>query len=383
MSSLDDEKGAVLMSESWQELYMELTDFICKNPEIEITSSMINIPEEKREAFYTHFNQVRRAFLNDKFSAIINKSRALSESYLQIEKQVIDLLGLDSISNSPLLQSFLCEPAKRLTKEQFDMLFSLLKGKIDIQTFEADSVKKIRFSSHKLYLNGYLKWLELSLIKILEAKSILQVSTRPISNEKDYQQIKITEKVLAPQESKALSLDRDKDIRFTVPDFIIYSDTISKYISIRSNFRHSMIRADNKSKKREWCAIDPMFSLDPKYILVYEADNAEELSLVADSVTVCRPDLVIVCVDPEDSIDIKRFNEDVLINNKIKSVLGTFVVSMGNMSQLKLENHIEDIHMLEVGLSAAKLKPIVEVLTDGGEKSNYVGQMETSPKKPS
>ncbi len=369
------------MSDSWQKAYVELTDYISNNPEIKINSSKTEIPEEKRGEFYALFNQLRKTFVDEKFPELIEKSLALSKSYLQIEGEVIDLLELEGISASRLLDLFLHQPVERLIREQFNPLFNLLKGRVDIQTYEKDSAGKINSYSRELYINGYTKWLELNLIKMLEATKLFRVYTAKML-ENDYPIMDTVEQAPLPQAMKLISFEYDPVVRFTVPDFIIYSSKINKYISARSNFKQCMLRADHLNQDREWSKINSMFSLGPEWVLIYTADNVNELSLIADANNICQPDLVVVCAEPEVLNDLKRFNEDVLINNKIKPLLGTFVVSMDNISQQTPENHIEDIHVLEVGLDAAKLRPVIEVLTDDGKENKYVQQMGTSPKKP-
>ena len=163
------------MPQNWQDNYSELKDFISAHPEVIIEKNHMRIPDTARPEFYGLFDALRSAFIQEKAPNIIRESGALSRSYMEVEAKAISLLKLSDVSMMPGLGRFLHDPGDQLRRSIYDLLFDLLKGKIDTGLFEAVAARNINDSFALMYRLGYEKWVSMSLIKLLEADELLRV----------------------------------------------------------------------------------------------------------------------------------------------------------------------------------------------------------------
>ena len=83
---------------SWCQAFTRLTDFIAEHSEVKIRLDSVSIPENVRPEFYQLFNAVRTAFIEGKHPSLLNKTRTLSQNYLNTEQEVTHLLGLEEVS---------------------------------------------------------------------------------------------------------------------------------------------------------------------------------------------------------------------------------------------------------------------------------------------
>jgi hypothetical protein len=117
-------------------------------------------------------------------------------------------------------------------------------------------------------------------------------------------------------------------------------------------------------------------------ILVYMDKRLEELSLIADSKIICRPDLIIECVglkklfNEKSLAKMKKYNED------FKPRLGTYIISnepvIEKMSEGQVadiisnepvaekipEDKEKDIHFLSIGFDQSKLEQVINLFTN-------------------
>lgn len=290
------------MSNSWRQAYSDLTGFISEHSKVEIGASIVSIPENNRPEFYRLFNTTRKAFVEEKFPDLLGEARLLSENYIKAEQEVTKLLGLEGISASPSLHRFLHNPFDELIRELFDSLFDLLRGKIDIETFEKKGSRNVEAPFRKLYQSGYKKWIALSLVRLLEADKIFDVALRqPASKEIIIGAHRSSEQVSLPNEQKYLSFEHKSSPIFIVPEFIVHSAKINRYVSVRSEMGKAMWSTPSASDKREWYSLDALrekygsFVLNLDFIVIYIDDSPENLVLIADAKRICRPDLIIEC----------------------------------------------------------------------------------------
>lgn len=240
------------MSSNWQKSYKELQDFITANPSIKISINIVAIPEDVRPEFYRLFDTVRVAFLEERFQALLDEAKCLSESYTKVEQEVMELLELDSITTPPSLHRFLHDPPNELIRELFDLLFDLVKEKIDFETFEQYASKDIEAAFRVLYRSGYEKWVVLSLLKPLESDKTFNVTPPRPEEDAEGFQIRCEEAVPPPEESRNLSFKYEPISSLTVPDFIVHSAKLSQYVAIRTELGNAVSTAQNASDKREW-----------------------------------------------------------------------------------------------------------------------------------
>lgn len=351
------------MSNNWHQAYTDLTDFITEHPEVEIGASVVRIPENIRPEFYRLFETVRTVLVEEKSPALHSKARVLSEHYTKVEKEVIKLLGLESISTLPSLHRFLHDPIDQLIRGLFNPLFDLLKGRIDVEKYEGLASQNIEASFRPLYQSGYEKWMALSLVKLLKADKSFQVIIQKVAADDVFKSGGfIEERVPAPEESKALSFKHDLEVGFIVPDIIVHSARVDRYFAFRSEIGMALATASDASEKREWLSLDSVVDLGPGITLVYVDNNPEELSLVADAQKICRPDLIIEYMGLKELYEKERLDKVKLHHDSLKPRLGTYIVAKEPVPEQEPEKQELDIHILSVGFDQSKLEPIISAL---------------------
>lgn len=353
---------------AWQQAYMRLTEFIAGRPEIEVSETVVRIPSDVRPEFYRLFNEVRMAFLQEYFSDFLNRAKLLSESYKKAEEEVIKLLGLEGVHLAATLQTFLRNPEEESMGVLFDPLFDLLKGRINFDDFEKESLRRLE-GLEEIYRLGYVRWVELSLVKLLEPDRALQVILRHPSASRRFTHLHALKEdgIFPPQEVKRIWIEHHYEPIFTIPDFIVHSAKIGKYIAFRSEFRQATWSALDMGEGREWC----LFNLIEKHglsninpdLLVYVDEKPDGLSLIADRERVYRPDLLVECATRkgwhEKELETAKAFHQVLLPR-----LGTFIVSSEPMPEESIGESADEIRVLAVGFDQSKLTSIVTALME-------------------
>ena len=350
------------MPNTWQEVYTELTDFIAGHSEINIEANRVRLPVSVRPEFYRLFRAVRIAFLEGKYSNVLNEAKTLSQNYLVVEQEVTKRFSLDNVSMLPKLGRLLRDPLNQLIEGLFDPLFDLLKGRIGIEIFKAIASQKIETSFESLHRLGYEKWMVLSLVKLLEADDLFQVIP---PNRTIYDAHKLgglfEEEVPNAEESRSILFKHAPDPVFIVPDLTVHSTKVNRYIAIRSQIGKAFGIATDASKEREWLTLDYVVALEPGLTLIYVADNTEEISLIADVNKICRPDLIMICREQKDWHEKEGLEKIKLSHATLKPTLGTYIVSREPVPQQENEG-LEGINMITVGFDQSKLEPIITAL---------------------
>ena len=351
------------MSETWQEAYSELTRFITERSDIKIEANSIRLPDTVRTEFYELFNKVRTAFMQENSLTLLSEATNLSQKYLKAEQDVIKLLKLKNISMMASLSRFLNDPVDELRRGLYDPLFDLLKGLIEAEVFEAKSVQIIEASFKPLYCLGYGKWLILTLVKLAEAKKSFSFVLKELTLYDAHKAgSAVKEDLPIPKESNNISFSHKMESAFIVPDVLIHSARINRYIALRSQIGSAIGTATEASKNREWSPIDFATVLEPELILVYSDDNPDDISLIADAYNICRPDLIIESRAQEGWFVREGLMKVKAYHNILKPTLGTYIVSKESVPELSPEEQAEGIHILTAGLDGAKLEPIIEAL---------------------
>ena len=378
------------MSENWRQAYIAITDFITNHPEIKIEPSIVKIHETVRPEFYQLFWAAREAFLKERNKALLDEAEVLSKKYLQVEEEVIKLIGLERISLFPRIDNFLHNPVDELIRELNNPFFNLLKGRIDIEKYEEEASNILVSYFDSLYQQGYEVWMILSLIKMLEADKSFRVDADEFDDDEYFKHgggIEVP--VPNPKELRVISFKHNPIIGILVADQIIHSAKNGRYFSFRPHIVEPEGEATNKSTKKEWLPLPvrTIINMGRNLILVYTDKELNELSLIADSKIICRPDLVIECVGLR-----KLFNENSLekvksYHDNFKPRLGTYIISSEPLIEEKPEDKeaditssepiIEkmpegqeaDIHFLPVGFDQSKLEQIINLFINK-ENSN-------------
>jgi hypothetical protein len=119
--------------------------------------------------------------------------------------------------------------------------------------------------------------------------------------------------------------------------------------------------------------------MDSDVIFVYSDKTLTNLSLIADSNTVCRPDLIITCVGSKSSFSDNDLTKTRKYSEDFKPKLGTYVVSNKPLIEEKiqekkatlvssesetqsvLQDRRTDIHFLPIGFDQSKLEHIIDL----------------------
>ncbi len=381
------------MLDRFHQANIDLKSFIVEHPEVEIGKEVISIPESVRPEFYRLFNAVREAFVEEKFPVLLNRAAVLSQNYRETEEAVLGSLGLEEVSMDTNLQRFLRNPLERLIRELFSPLFDLLKGKENIPTFEEKTAKVIEAIFPALYREGYRNWAILSLVKLAEADVAYRIVLPQLDNRELAKISRMMEhdEVPPPHISKNLSFECYGEMTFTAPNFIVHSAKIDRYVSVRVDFRTASLKASNASHDRQWHPPYTATELarDPGLILIYAADKAEDISLVADAGRICRPDVLVWCADPNNLNQKEALEKVKLHHQNLQPIIGSYIITQEQLlepvpeestaeskSTQEAQNREPDcqpegVHILTVGLDQSKLLPIIDdlmsysTLTDG------------------
>jgi len=317
------------MLENWNQAYNRLTDFITNHSEIRIETSVTRIGEAVSKEFYQLFRVTNEAFINEQKSDLLKKAEVLSKNYLDVEEEIIRLLGIKRVNLLPRVENFLRNPREELVKELKNPLFNLLKGKIDITKYKDEALNNLVSYLDLLYQQGYETWIILTLMKLLQADKLYRVEADQFDDDElyihgDYVEIPVQ----SPKELTELSFRHYPTVGIVVADQIIHSVKNDHYVSFRLHVIEPKGKAPNKSKKVEWLPLpfDAIINLGSNIILVYTDKVLGELSLIADSQVIARPDLIIDCIGLTTS-----FNENSLANLKkytkeFKPRLGTYLI---------------------------------------------------------
>lgn len=363
------------MSYGFHEAYGKLTNFVKTHPEIEIGESVTSIPEEVRPDFYGLFNATRDAFVREKFPSHLSRAQVLQKEY---DKAVEDASGWLSLEDPPTvnpLRRFLNDPKDSLTRELFDPLFDLLKGRKTVDEIETAVSPGVNELFTAVFRGGYEKWAVLGLLSLLQVEGSLRVDVRslnPGERTKPAAQAPLDE-VPGPQEATGLFFSQPRNAIFAVPDFLAYSPRLSRFIGIRSEFQEASYNALNASPGREWDAVDAglLILLAKGLTLIYLSEKAEEIALVADVAKFCRPDMILWCVDTQSMNQYEVASVMESAGRRLKPSIGSYIIANDEWAESKeadLQRQTDEdasgTHVLNVGYDRQKLLPIVEALMD-------------------
>lgn len=390
------------MLDNWKKEYSELKEYVANNPRIKISRNVIAIPGDVRPEFYRLFNKTREAFLKEKYQTLLDEAIPLSSNYTQAALEVTKSLGLYEIKLPDKLNWFLNDPVNGLIRSIYNSLFDLLKGGIDMDTFEREASESIKISFRQLLKSGYEKWIVLSLVNLLVPDRALVIPIEDIKVkchelEPDEKTGFCEEQPPDPEEMEILSLRRGlEEDAFIISDLIVRSTKLNRYVSIGADLTDATWTSKAMSGKREWHRLRELGrDLVPidnwPDLVIYVDDQPEDIALVADFGRFCRPDIIVECMEQVDwyqkeGLDKVRQNYDFF-----KPRLGSYIVSRfpvseeafrdlipepkasGLAPELKTPSEEEpkeqplDIHILNVGYDKSRLAPIIDVLLPGKE----------------
>lgn len=357
------------MSCIWQKAYSELTAFVTGHPEVKIELNRVHIPDDFRPEFYRLFDNVRKTFTEENFSGLIEKATILDRNYNQAGNEVKQLLKLDNISMNSDLLRFLSAPIDQLIRGLYDHLFDLLKGRVDIETFENKAKQNIQTSFPPLYRLGYEKWVILSLVKLLKTDGLFRVVYQEATL---YDAHKgggtLQEQIPTPENTNSISFQYAPNALLMVPDFILHSPQINKCIAFRSQIGEAFGVATGISQKKEYHPLDAAAALHPDGTFICMGNDTSEVSLIADEKRICRPDLIIECWTQKDWNENEELARIKFQHDTLRPNMGTYVVSDEPVPENEQKELGADIHILDVGFDQFRLEIIIDALSKHEEK---------------
>jgi len=348
----------------WRQIYKELNGFVMGHPEIKIGENTISIPRKVKSEFYHLFDKMRTTFVEENFPNELREAECLSKKYTEVKTELIKMLELDCIYTLADLDRFLQDPRDQLARELFDLTFNLLRRKVSIEAFTRRALQCINESLPNLLRSGYQKWVELSLVRLLNPKRVFRIPLRqPAPTEIMKYLPTHKEPVPSPEETRCLSLDRTMVPILIVPDFIVYSAEIHRYVAFKSKLGPALWFAAGYADKREWILLSSIEErVYPKPdIVIYVDESPEDISLIADAERICRPDLVIMFMERDDLLE-ARADKATLYHQILKPKQGTFVVSRNPIPKKMFKRLKGDICLLEVGFEQNRLDCVVRRL---------------------
>jgi hypothetical protein len=346
---------------NWKQEYQLLSDFIAAHSEIVITTNEISIPQLQRDEFYRQFDNVRRALVADHFATLPIEIEMLCENYPRIEKEIRDLLGLDSILMPVDLSSFLFTPKEGLIRAVYNRMFDLLQSKIPFENFETMAGDDLKAAAANLYRLGYERWAALALIKLLD-----------------------------PDEAFAIELGEDdkpclgelKNINFgcqahhptiRIPEFVLHSRKVGKYVTLKMALAREIDGYVVQSKPRvrpKNRTGDTSQVLDSRSMLLSFISNPkEDIPVIAEIFECTRtsPDWLIEFIGCEELDSPQSLNQVQQHVEAMNPKQGTGLILVGSVGESWQEKIPKYIHAIAAGFDQSKLLSFIDTLFSSPE----------------
>jgi hypothetical protein len=354
------------MSDSFRQAYEDLVEFIRKHPEIEIHESVTSIPEHVRTDFYHRFNAVRKVFIEERFSGLLRSAGLLQQNYAEAERGLSGFISWEETPETSRVRRFLLDISDSMVRELFDPLFDLLKGKETSEGFERTGIARVSANWPDLFQGGYEKWAVLSLIKLLEPDKFLRVNVLPLKQGERAKSAAYApwDDVPPPKEAKDFFFSQPRNTVLSVPDLIVHSTRLNRFVGFRSEFSDGLYKGLNPSQRREWLPLDTgmLLLLESGLTLVYVAEEPEQIAMIADATRFCRPDLILLCLNTQDMERAKALEMLSRMDQRVAPRIG----SLGILTEAWPEPVELDprIRFLDVGFDSSRLQEVIMTLAE-------------------
>jgi len=354
------------MSDIFGQAYEDLLIFIRNNPEIEIQEFATSIPEHVRREFYLRFNAARKAFVDERFPGLLPRAAELQQNYAEAERDLAGFIVWEETPETNRIQRFLYDVSDGMIRELFDPLFDLLKGKESLDGFVQTGTAKISANWPALFQGGYEKWVVLTLVNLLAPDRLLRVDARPLKQGERAKSAAYApwDDVPPPLDAKDFYFSQPRNAVLSVPDFILHSIKLNRFIGFRSEFRDGLYKGLNPSQKRDWLPLDTdlQLLLESGPTLVYVADEPEQIAMIADATRFSRPDLIMLCLDTKETERERALEMLGRMDERIVPRIGC----LGILTEPWPEPVGSDarIRFLNVGFDPSRLREVIATLTE-------------------
>jgi hypothetical protein len=289
------------------------------------------------------------------YSALPVDVAALSDNFLQIEKEIVDLLHLERIFMPLDLHSFLRNPEEGLMRVLYTRLFDVLQGKMSLDEFEKQAAGELQAGASYLFRLGYEWWTALVLIKLLDPDEAFGVDL----NEDN-------KPVL--MEMKEICFGRQAHHpTIRIPEFVIHSRKIDRYVAIKMALAREVdtfvvpFKPPVRPRKKTG---DTSFALDSRVMLLFFMQSTETVPVLADiyECTLTRPQWMVEYITGGEFTDANALEEVQRHLDALKPELGTCLVLVNAEDEAGLGDVPESIRPVAAGFDQSKLQAVVEEL---------------------
>ncbi|MCL2679806.1 MAG: hypothetical protein FWF18_05995 [Dehalococcoidia bacterium] len=298
------------MPAAWIQALSELEDFISATPEVQITNEVVTLPDSVRPQFYRYFNNVRAAFIAEKFSVEIEQARELAVHFGAARETMCQKLELEDIEIGSRMRQFFETPGVCLERLLFDPLFEVVKHKLEKDQFEKRSTDAINELFTNLFHTGYNLWVTMSIINAVDPSAAFIV---PMPDNRTEPDLTDAEHVPGGGLARVPALEKPVKVSFEhipftallVPRIIVHSRKLACFLSFRTDYHDVYRRDDSFKDPGKWTNTIDLWRKYGKNDLwpdigIYIGTSADELSLVADYSHVVKPQLLVESMDRVD-----------------------------------------------------------------------------------
>lgn len=340
---------------SWKENYQAIKRYIADHAEIVINKGEISIPQEFRQEFYRIFDALRIATVADCCSSLSIDYSRLSENYLAIEKEVMELLALDEIAVPVDLSSFLHNPNEGLMRILYTRTFDLLQGKTTAEAFEAQAELDLRSVAAELFRLGYEQWAALVMIKLLEPDEAFLVDL-----DDDYKPFL--------RELRIIAFGRQAHHpTMRIPEFVLHSRKLNRYVAIKMVLAREIETYGAKLKpavRPRKKTGDTSFALDSRTMLVSFMRSPEDIPIIADiyDLKLTSPDWMMEYISANELADPAALDQLRINLETMKPAQGCCLIVIGGEAEAIGDGIPENICAVSVGFDQSGLKIVMDQL---------------------
>jgi hypothetical protein len=341
---------------NWKQEYEALRDYIVNHAEIIINQTEISIPQTLRDEFYRRFDDLRKAAVEEHCSAITVDFNLLSESYVKIEKEILELLGLDAITVPMDLHTFVHSPKDGLMRILYTRTFDLLQGKITAEDFYVYAGMELQSAAAELFRLGYEQWVALVMLKLLDPDQAFLVDL-----DEDYKP--------CLRELKTIAFGRQAHHpTMRIPEFVLHSRKLDKYVAVKMVLAREIetyapaVRPPVRPRKKTG---DTSLALDSRVMLLSLMKTPEDIPIIADiyDLKLTSPDFMMEFISQDELEDPDSWN---LVDRNLRALsprMGMCLVLVGGDKEAKPENVPDGVHPVSVAFDESRLQPVVDSFT--------------------
>jgi len=259
---------------TWKNEYARLREYLAAHPEIVLAKNEISIPQPARDGFYDIFDDIRRAVVAGHLDSLPARVRTLRERYVRVEKEAIDLLGVEEIGMPVDLHVFLNNPEEGLIRAVYNCTFGFIQGKItDEAEFERLAGESIALAAAELFRLGYERWVGLELIKLLDPVEAFFVDL----DEAEKPCLRKLETVAFGKQSHHPTM--------RIPEFVVRSRRFNSLVAVKMALSREIdeyyveIKPRAKPKRRTG---DTSFTMDSRAALLSFIEDENKIPVYAD-----------------------------------------------------------------------------------------------------